>query len=224
MVVPSRWPCPIDDIVIWSFAFDDGGDVVEGAHEALMDGGLADGVTADWQQLSEGGDVPPTGSPRWAEWALGRGAVRQAATAVGLTDVRVERSPEGAPVIADSAWGVSIAHTSGLVLGAVGPGRIGVDVEKADRDVTRLVRALLPGERELTVSLSAISIMVAKEAAAKATGQGLGGSLARWPVVDVELSGIAPRVGVASAAARVIDVRIYEHSGYVTGVASYPND
>ncbi|NDH18452.1 MAG: hypothetical protein EBY51_03605, partial [Actinobacteria bacterium] len=173
--MPSRWPCPIDDIVIWSFAFDDGEDVVEGAHEALMDGGLADGVTADWQQLSEGVDVPPTGSPRWAEWALGRGAVRQAATAVGIPDVRVERSPEGAPVIADSAWGVSIAHTSGLVLGAVGPGRIGVDVEKADRDVTRLVRALLPGERELTVSLSAISIMVAKEAAAKATGQGLGG-------------------------------------------------
>ena len=127
-------------------------------------------------------------------------------------------------MIADSAWGVSIAHTSGLVLGAVGPGRIGVDVERADRDVTRLVRALLPDERELTVSLSAISIMVAKEAAAKATGQGLEGSLARWPVVDVELSGSAPRIKVASAAARVIDVRIYEHCGYVTGLASYHDD
>ena len=35
MVVPSRWPCPIDDIVIWSFAFDDGEDVVEGAIQML---------------------------------------------------------------------------------------------------------------------------------------------------------------------------------------------
>ncbi|PQM60213.1 MAG: hypothetical protein CL523_03645 [Actinomycetales bacterium] len=224
MMVPSQWPCPIDDIVIWSYAFDDGDDVVERAHEVLADGGLAEGVTADWEQLSGGADAPPLGSPRWAEWAMGRGAVRQAATAVGLTDVRVERSLTGAPVIADSAWGVSIAHTSGLVLGAVGPGRIGVDVERADRDVTRLVRALLPDERELTVSLSAISIIVAKEAAAKATGQGLEGSLARWPVVDVELSGSAPRIGVASAAARVIDVRIYEHCGYVTGLASYHDD
>ena len=224
MVVPSRWPCPIDDIVIWSYAFDDGDDVLKHAHEALADEGLADEVETDWEQLSDWADAPQPGSPRWAEWALGRGAVRQAAAAVGLTDVRVERSPEGAPVIADSVWGVSIAHTSGLVLGAVGPGRIGVDVERADRDVNRLVRALLPSERELTVSLSAISILVAKEAAAKATGQGLGGSLARWPVVDVELSGSAPRVGVASAAAGVIDVRIYKHSGYVTGVAGYHDD
>ncbi len=128
MVVPSQWPCPIDDIVIWSYAFNDGDDVVERAHEALANGGLADRVTADWEQLSDSADAPPSGSPRWAEWVMGRGAVHQAATAVGLTDVRVERSPTGAPVIADSAWGVSIAHTSGLVLGAVGPGRIGVDV------------------------------------------------------------------------------------------------
>jgi len=207
VMASSRWPCPVEGVVIASYNFDDG------ARETVV------------EEAKTYGDpgAPEAGTRRWAEWVLGREAVRVAADSVGLHIDQVETSPEGAPVLPGSPWGISIAHTRGVVLGAIGPGSIGIDVERADRDVSRLRRALLPGEEELTVSLSAVSIFVAKEAAAKATGQGLGGSLARWPVVDVELSGPAPRVGVAIASPGVIDVRVWEHSGFVTGVACLPS-
>ena len=207
MMTTSRWPCPVDGVVIASCTYDDRD------RGSLVDTGYC---------LNDPG-APEIGSRRWEEWMLGRAAVRDAASSVGLHVERVDISAEGAPTISGSAWGVSIAHTRGVVLGAIGPGRIGVDVESADRDVSRLRRALLPGEEELTVSLGAVSIFVAKEAAAKATGHGLGGSLARWPVVDVELSGPAPRVGVALPTLGVVDVRVWEHAGYVTGVGCLPN-
>lgn len=164
-------------------------------------------------------NAPARGTSRWREWVLGRSAVRRAARDVGLEHVTVEVGPGGAPFIVGSRWGVSIAHTRGAVLAALGPAGLGVDVERADRDVSRMESALLPGERELSVSLGAVSIFVAKEAAAKATGEGLGGSLARWPIVDVELSGAAPRIGVATPSGSVITARIWEHDFYVTGLA-----
>ena len=206
-MTPTPWPCPVDGVVIASCTYDerDRGALVD-SEDALNDPG-----------------APEAGTRRWEEWVLGRAAVRDAAVSVGLSIDRVETSPEGAPVLPGSPWGISIAHTTGVVLGAIGPGRIGIDIERVDRDVSRLLRALLPGEEELTVSLGAVSIFVAKEAAAKATGQGLGSSLARWPVVDVELSGTAPRVGVALPSPGVVDVRIWEHAGYITGVACLPN-
>ena len=200
------WPCPVDSVVIRAVTYED-----------LDPGGVAREF-ADSRGMSDAG-APDYGTRRWAEWTLGRAAVRDAAETVGLTDVVIEASSKGAPIIAGSSWGVSIAHTRGVVMGAVGPGRVGVDVEREDRDVSRLLRALLPGEQELTVSLGSVSVFVAKEAAAKATGLGLGGSLARWPIIDVELSGPSPRASVASPVGGVIEVRLWQHAGYVTGLA-----
>ncbi len=202
----SDWPCPVDGVAIRAMTYED-----------LDPGGVArefanSGIARDSGE-------PDYGTRRWAEWTLGRVAVREAAEVVGLTDVVIESSGEGAPMIVGSSWGVSIAHTRGVVMGAVGPGRVGVDVEREDRDVSRLSRALLPGEQELTVSLGSVSVFVAKEAAAKAAGTGLGGSLARWPIIDVELSGPSPRASVASPVDGVIEVRLWEHAGYVTGLA-----
>ena len=95
MVVPSQWPCPIDDIVIWSYAFDDGDDVVERAHEALANGGLTDGVTADWEQLSDSADAPHRAA-LVGRMGHGRGRGASGCNRRGAHGLPSGRSPTGA--------------------------------------------------------------------------------------------------------------------------------
>jgi 4'-phosphopantetheinyl transferase EntD len=159
------------------------------------------------------------GSRRWVEWTLGRLAGVQAATRAGVVDAVVTVEPSGAPRLAGSELGLSIAHTTGVVLAAVSPDAIGIDVERSDRDVSRLVRSLHIGERDIALSIGVVGALVAKEAVAKATGLGLGGSLARWPVIDAELNGSNPVVNVATPDDRIVSARLFPWQQFIVGIA-----
>lgn len=158
------------------------------------------------------------GSHRWIEWRLGRHAARQAAARAGVLAPVVEVADSGAPLIHGGQVGVSIAHTRGVVLAAVAPGEIGIDVERVDRDVSRLVRGLHPGEVDVAISVGVVAALVAKESVAKATGLGLGGSLARWPLIDAELSGETPRVSVAAPDGRILTTRLFPWQEFIVGI------
>lgn len=201
------WPSPVDDVAIAGWRYED--DIPPEQVVAHS--------THDPRQAPA--DV---GSRRWLEWVLGRQSAWDALESAGWPRDEVVVEDAGAPAFAELPIGVSIAHTRGLALAAVGPGRVGVDVESADRDVSRLEAALFPGEQHISLSLGLLEVMVAKEAAAKATGQGLGGSLARWPVLDVELFGDLPRVTVGTPDGEFIGVQVWEHDGFVAALATIP--
>jgi phosphopantetheinyl transferase len=128
---------------------------------------------------------------REAEFSTGRLLAASAvAELVGIEaeHVLIEVADLGAPYAVGYAdVCLSISHTRGLVIaGAVFGDYFGIDVEWADRDVSRLSRALSHGEREFVEGehASVLDILVAKEAVAKSWGTGLGGGLSRWPVVE----------------------------------------
>jgi phosphopantetheinyl transferase len=102
----------------------------------------------------------------------------------------IEYGDEGAPVWRETGNGhptfISISHTSNVAVGIASTRPVGVDIERTDRDVSRIVRGLLPEERELLPRWSAIEILCAKESAGKAQGVGLAGSLQRWVVFERE--------------------------------------
>lgn len=77
---------------------------------------------------------------------------------------------------------VSIAHTGQYAVGAASTTPVGIDVERSDRDVSRLFRALTLAERDLLPQWGLLEILCAKEAAGKAQQVGLAGSLQRWEV------------------------------------------
>ncbi len=159
------------------------------------------------------------GSRRWVEWVLGRNAAVRAAVRAGLQPPLIDVTPRGAPQLRGSAWGLSIAHTQGIALAAVAPLSIGIDVERADRDTSTLVRVLADHERDLAESVGAIDVLVAKEAVAKATGLGLGGSLARWPVIDVDSMRDVARITVSTPDDRCLYAEVTAWGKYVVGVA-----
>ena len=161
-----------------------------------------------------------TGARR-VEWLTGRVLARRAVGDVlgcDPLDVVIDVTGDGAPFVVDGAdVRVSISHTRDLVVaGAVRGPWLGVDVEWADRDVGRLVRALSPVEAEWAGAVGAVSLLVAKEAAAKSWGVGLGGSLGRWPVELVSSDVIV--VGSPMGDAR--SVGVYDLDGAVLGVCA----
>lgn len=80
---------------------------------------------------------------------------------------------------------VSIAHTGTVAAGAASTSAIGIDLERSDRDVSRLFHGFNPVERSLTPRWSALEILCAKEAAGKAQKIGLAGSIKRWQVSEI---------------------------------------
>lgn len=164
-----------------------------------------------------------SGSYRWIEWVLGREAAVRAARRAGIDQPVISIAPSGAPELEGSALHVSIAHTRGVVLAAVASDRIGIDVERADRDVSKLTQGLLPGEVDIATSVGIMGCLVAKEAAAKATGEGLGGSLSRWPILDAELSGSTPTVSVATPDGRIVASRLFSWMEFIVGMAVAPD-
>jgi 4'-phosphopantetheinyl transferase len=158
---------------------------------------------------------------RRVEWLTGRVLARRAvADVLGCdpSEVAIDVTDAGAPyVVGEMDVRVSISHTRDLVIaGAVRGPWLGVDVEWANRDVSRLLRALEPMERAMVEPADVVSLMVAKEAAAKSWGVGLGGSLGRWPVESID-SGVIV-VGSPSGDARA--VRVYDLDGAVVGVCA----
>lgn len=112
---------------------------------------------------------------------IGPRAISIATTAAGAPYVdRIEGFNEAAPPA------ISLAHSSTTIVAASGPASValGVDVESRDRPIHALSRALDADELRLVESarLEVIDALAAKEAASKAVGTGLGGSLGRWPI------------------------------------------
>lgn len=136
------------------------------------------------------------------EWLLGRVVAKDAVRSwlarshqlvVGPRAVSIATTAAGAPYV-DHIVGltegalpnISLAHSSRTIVAASGPGSLGlgVDVESRDRPIGGLARALDADEQRVVDSgrLEVIDALVAKEAASKALGIGLGGSLRRWPI------------------------------------------
>ena len=158
---------------------------------------------------------------RREEWLAGRILARRAvADVLGCdpSDVVIDVTGDGAPyVVGEFDVCVSISHTRDLVVaGAVRGPWLGVDVEWADRDVSRLMRALSPVEAEWAGAVGSVSLLVAKEAAAKSWGVGLGGSLGRWPVESVE----ADVIVVGSPLGDSRSVGMCDLDGAVVGVCA----
>lgn len=146
---------------------------------------------------------------RRTEWVLGRVAIKESVRAwqagaghavTPASQIQVRVDDRGAPYVAGleaAAPEVSLAHTRarrnaadsvmvGTVLAAANtPGiRVGIDVESRDRPLPHAARLLDEHEQSLIDDeFGAIGLLVAKEAAAKAAGTGLAGSLRRWPVL-----------------------------------------
>jgi len=204
--MPVVWPRNREDVFIAGWLFD----------EHVQEHDLpAEGLC---------GLIPPAGSRRH-EWLLGRMALRQAAEDAGFEaeDIDVAVSPSGAPVLQGSTWKASITHTAGVVLAAVAPTWVGLDVERADRDVARLGRALLDSERSLAENVGILPLLVAKEAVAKATTAGLGGSLQRWPIIGVDRTEDTRYVRVGTPHDTVVACEVMEWRDFLVGIALIPD-
>lgn len=163
----------------------------------------------------------PDGADRWAvprqeQWWAGRRALRAACTQVGITCTVVHTTSLGAPLVAGAR--VSVAHTLDIAVAAATTSwqRIGIDVERSDRTVDRLERRLSPEERGLveTGAVTTLGIFMAKEAASKAVGTGLDGSLERWPVTQTRTDEFAVLTEDAN-----LRVRLYEFGDWLGAVA-----
>ncbi len=138
---------------------------------------------------------------RRMEWLFGRIALKEAVCAwmqemqnlkVDAKELIITRTDAGAP---QATWAddrelelpvVSLAHAPGVMVAAVsGAESVGVDVERNDRPTATVARVLTETETELvaTEQMTLLSAVVAKEAASKAVGLGLGGDLRRWPII-----------------------------------------
>ena len=148
---------------------------------------------------------------RRMEWLFGRIALKEAVIAwmremhqlkVDAKDLVITRTEAGAPK-AEWADGreqelpvVSLAHAPGVMVAAVsGAASVGVDVERFDRPAATVARVLTQTETALVAEgqMTLLTAVVAKEAASKAVGLGLGGDLRRWPVMTA-----TPRAHVVS--------------------------
>ena len=141
---------------------------------------------------------------RKMEWLLGRIVLKEAVseyiletqlTKITAKQIEITRTEAGAPGVVWTSKNplplpvISLAHTKGVIVAAVASAQaIGVDVEKADRQAPVVERVLTETEKTLfdTGLITLLSAVVAKEAAAKAVGVGLGGDLRRWPIVHTE--------------------------------------
>lgn len=112
-------------------------------------------------------------------------AVRQL---VGEATGAITYAELGAPLWADgkSQVHISISRTGQIAIGACSSTVIGVDIEFVDRNVNRILNTFTLEEQELAKVFRPIAILCAKEAAGKAAGVGLAGSITRWGVRSVE--------------------------------------
>jgi 4'-phosphopantetheinyl transferase len=137
-------------------------------------------------------------------WIAGRAALRLLlgdALGVPPAAVAIHRGARGRPQLADAGQGIdfNVSHTQDVALIAIARNiaaglRIGVDVERADRDVgaDRLARKFLTAREQATLAGRApderrrlfLRYWTCKEAMSKATGDGL---IAPFRHLEVEL-------------------------------------
>jgi len=164
-------------------------------------------------------------------WIAGRATLREllgVALDLAAADVPLRRGRRGRPEIAiDGAPDFNVSHTEGVALIAIGVAlapdiRIGIDVERDDRDVAadRLAQKFLaPPERALLKDLDAdarrrrfLRAWTYKEAMSKATGDGL---IAPFRELHVDIGG-SPRLVSGPAP--------YEPAAWELATASVPTD
>lgn len=151
----------------------------------------------------------PEKGPRRIEWLLGRvvakDAVRQwAARSLNLqlapADIEIKANSSGQPIVGCTeleALGrvpqISISHSHHYAVAALAPPgiRIGVDLQRLEKLQVEDLQLLVVSEQELQWlenrptserHMRVIEFWCAKEAAAKALGQGLGGNPKQWEV------------------------------------------
>jgi 4'-phosphopantetheinyl transferase len=143
-------------------------------------------------------------------WIVGRLALRRLlGTTLGIApaEVPIQRGLRGRPELVPAILGIdfNVSHTRGVALIAIGRGlpagtRLGVDVERDDRDVgadrlalkflTARERATLVGRNEDERRRRFLHYWTCKEAMSKATGDGLA---APFGQLDVDLD-VPPRL------------------------------
>ncbi len=165
--------------------------------EMLKDRGnrwLTDSELSAWESMQ-------AKQTRRMEWLFGRIALKEAVIAwmqemhhlkVDAKELIIARTEAGAP---EATWAddrelelpvVSLAHAPGVMVAAVsGAASVGVDVERSNRQAPVVARVLTETEAALVADeqMTLLTAVVAKEAASKAVGLGLGGDLRRWPIV-----------------------------------------
>ncbi len=185
-----------------------------------------------WQSLAPG-------SSRQHEWLLGRLVLKEVVRAwaqerghqLASNDVEIHIDEGGAPyarcALLSGVGGppvISLSHNSGVVVAAAAePGSlIGIDIEYADRRMQVVARALTPMETDFVTAeaASVLDLLVAKEAATKALGVGLGGAVARWPVASVTalIEGLLVEVHSASDPSLVLPVLVLHPLDTVLGI------
>lgn len=131
-----------------------------------------------------------TRAGRQREWLCARIAGKDAAIAwwsgrgeqLTWQDVEIRTRDSGAPHLAPphdrAGASMSLAHTARIAVAVVADGPVGIDVERADRSVEVLQRALTDGERDACAQhgRSPLEVLMAKESAGKSLGIGLAGS------------------------------------------------
>lgn len=152
------------------------------------------------------------GGGRRADWLMGRvaakDAVRHWAAARGLNlspaDVDIHNADNGRPYVRCAAISgeppvVSLSHSGGgaVAIAADAGNEVGIDLQRLRRvDGDALIRGGM-GEHEAALLTplgaeqqlrAAVSLWCAKEAAAKATGQGLEGRPLEWEVTALQLA------------------------------------
>jgi phosphopantetheinyl transferase (holo-ACP synthase) len=207
----------------------------EDAHLFLDD--LAERYLHPGERLSWQGFADASDGRRW-EWLMGRIAAKEAvdiflqdAASLSPQNIQIATTAQGAPFVVvgadvDRIPGVSITHSRGVVVAAAGEGAIGIDVELADRDMRSIARVFTEAERSILAAgtLLPIHLMVAKEAAAKATGQGLGGSVQRWPIIGAETATDLVTVGHVDHPDLALPVRLFTLPPFVLGLCAIEHE
>jgi phosphopantetheinyl transferase len=134
---------------------------------------------------------------RRLQWLAARTAAKEAVealTGIPARSVEIDTEAGGRPVVRGDVAAISLAHTDGVALALAAPaGRVGVDVERlASPPVGFAEGAFAPSELDLLPAAAhdewLLRAWCAKEAVAKALGNGLGGRPQALPVTSVDLT------------------------------------
>jgi phosphopantetheinyl transferase len=132
---------------------------------------------------------------RRLQWLAARTAAKEAVealTGIPAHTVEIDTEPSGRPVVRVGDVAVSLAHTDGVALALAAPaGRVGVDVERLAPPPPGFAEgAFGPDELALLPATARDEWLLrgwcAKEAVAKAIGDGLGGRPRAFPVTAID--------------------------------------
>ncbi len=179
---PTRVAAPSDTILLWWCS------LAPALGDARLSEWLSDDERARMQRF--GNDALRM------RYLIGRASLRWVlAQTMGVTPaaVMIERGPRGRPQLAGTAAiDFNVSHTADVALiGISYQGRIGVDVERADRAIhsaglarkflTDRERAALPGDDD-AVRRRILRLWTCKEALAKATGDAMSAPFGRLDI------------------------------------------